>query len=58
MLDVYSLTSSDFNAVLEDFPAMGKILSDVAIERLQRLDKYSEEATINQTKRYARYFSQ
>jgi CRP-like cAMP-binding protein len=52
MLDLYSLTSSDFNAVLSEFPVMQSILANVAVERLQRLNKYSDEARQNQVKRY------
>ncbi len=53
MLDLYSLSSSDFRAVLDEFPAMQSLLADVAVERLQRLDKYSDEARTNNVKRYA-----
>ena len=53
MLDLYSLTASDFKAVLEEFPGMQSLLADVAVERLQRLDKYSDEARQYQVKRYA-----
>ena len=52
MLDLYSLSSSDFNAVISEFPLMQSLLADVAIERLQRLGKYSDEARQNEVKRY------
>lgn len=53
MLDLYSLNTSDFRTVLDAFPGMQSVLSDVAVERLQRLDKYSDEARLYQVKRYA-----
>ena len=52
MLDLYSLTACDFRTVLDEFPGMKSLLADVAVERLQRLDKYSDEARQHQVKRY------